>query len=151
LILCHWPKPLIDSTGNKNSEPEKKRTGSAFPKSARLLKKSQYDRVFSRSIKVSDQYFLILMHQRNKTSFSAKPRLGLVISKKVDRRAVGRNRIKRLVRESFRQQKHIPACDFVVIGRPAAKAASNTQLLHSLDTLWHQASIQFTQRRKKHE
>ncbi len=120
-----------------------------FPKTARLLEKKQFDQVFSQALKVSDRHFLILMHRQAK-AFSEKktvPRLGLIVSKKVDKRAVGRNRIKRQVRESFRQQQQLPGCDFVVIGRPAACRASNAELRQSLDSLWHQASLKFNQRR----
>lgn len=35
-----------------------------------------------------------------------RARMGVVVAKKVDKRAVGRNRIKRLVRETFRQMAH---------------------------------------------
>jgi len=140
-------------TFNGKSKPAKTRrtvsAGTPFPKHARLLDKKQFDRVFSRALKVSDPNFLILMHHRT-PSHNEKtewPRLGLIISKKVDKRAVGRNRIKRLVRESFRCQKQLPACDFVVIGRPAASRGSNAELLNSLESLWKQARLKFNQRR----
>lgn len=43
------------------------------------------------------------------------PRLGMVIAKRLLARAVDRNRVKRCVRETFRQaMPELPACDFVV-------------------------------------
>ncbi len=43
------------------------------------------------------------------------PRLGMVVGKRLLPRAVDRNRVKRCVRESFRQVlAELPACDFVV-------------------------------------
>lgn len=51
------------------------------------------------------------------------PRLGMVIAKRLLARAVDRNRVKRCVRESFRQVlQELPACDFVVrlIAKPVA-------------------------------
>ena len=138
-------------TGKNKPQPSPEPTpeGATFPKTARLLDKKQFDQVFSHALKVSDRHFLILMHQRDKTPGEkiAAPRLGLIVSKKVDKRAVGRNRIKRQVRESFRQQRQLPGCDFVVIGRPAASRASNAELRQSLDRLWQQASLKFNQRR----
>ena len=51
-------------------------------------------------------------------------RLGLAVSRKVDTRAVMRNRIKRQLREHFRRLRAgLPGGDYVVVARaPAAKA-----------------------------
>jgi len=51
------------------------------------------------------------------------PRLGMVIAKRLLARAVDRNRVKRCVRERFREMlPTLPACDFVVrlIAKPVA-------------------------------
>ena len=48
-------------------------------------------------------------------------RLGMIVAKRLLARAVDRNRVKRCIRESFRQVRaELPACDFVVrlIARP---------------------------------
>lgn len=41
-------------------------------------------------------------------------RLGLIVAKRVLRRAVDRNRAKRVIRESFRKRCDLPALDIVV-------------------------------------
>lgn len=65
------------------------------------------------------------------------PRLGLVISRKAARTAVARNRIKRLVRESFRNtQQPLGGFDIVVIGRPGIALQANRVITESLDKLW---------------
>jgi len=65
------------------------------------------------------------------------PRLGLVISRKAARTAVARNRIKRLVRESFRhEQQQLGSLDVVVIGRPGIALQTNQAIAESLDQLW---------------
>lgn len=65
------------------------------------------------------------------------PRLGLVISRKAARTAVARNRIKRLVRESFRNtQPPLGGLDIVVIGRPGIALQANRVITESLDKLW---------------
>lgn len=68
---------------------------------------------------------------------SGVARLGLAISKQVSRRAVERNRLKRLVRESFRRVRHrLPAVDLVVMARAQAADMDGAQLLAQIDELW---------------
>jgi len=65
------------------------------------------------------------------------PRLGLAISKRVSKRAVERNRIKRLVRESFRQVKlELPPIDLMVMAREQAAGLPGPELLGELQLLW---------------
>ena len=71
-----------------------------FPRDSRLLKPAQYRSVFQRPIKTTDDCFTVLGRPSN----LATPRLGLAVSKKYARLAVDRNRIKRVIRESFRKQ-----------------------------------------------
>lgn len=60
-------------------------------------------------------------------------RLGLAIAKKQIRRAVDRNRLKRIIREVFRRQDNkSSAYDFVVMARSAAANADNPALRASL-------------------
>ena len=62
-------------------------------------------------------------------------RLGLAIAKKQLPRAVDRNRIKRVVRESFRLLQ-IQGHDFVVLARRDTVTAANAQLFLSLKLHW---------------
>jgi ribonuclease P protein component len=63
----------------------------------------------------------------------AGPRIGFAVSRKVDKRAVVRNRIKRVAREFFRQQRAVlPAGDYVFMGRREAAQASTQQLRDDL-------------------
>ena len=56
-------------------------------------------------------------------------RFGIAVSRKVDPDAVGRNRIKRVLRETFRAQRSqlVPA-DFVIVARPPAATLDNAAL-----------------------
>ena len=57
------------------------------------------------------------------------PRLGLAVSRKVDKRAVGRNRIKRRLRERFRQLRaRLAPGAYVVVARSGAARAEGAAL-----------------------
>ena len=65
------------------------------------------------------------------------PRLGLVISRKAARTAVARNRVKRLIRESFRHwQTRLGGIDIVVIGRSGIARQPNKVLTQGLERIW---------------
>lgn len=65
------------------------------------------------------------------------PRLGLAISKRVSKRAVDRNRIKRLIRESYRRARlELPPVDLMVMAREQACSLPGPELLAELQQLW---------------
>ncbi len=87
----------------------------------------------SASGRVQTRHFLL----RSIPSTSGQARLGLAVSRKVSKRAVARNRIKRIVRESFRLQRvALPALDVLVIARPSASEATNPILHADLEDAW---------------
>lgn len=64
-------------------------------------------------------------------------RLGLAIAKRHVPLAVDRNRVRRIVRESFRHyQSVIKGIDIVVIAQRELNALSNTCLLEDLNQQW---------------
>ena len=105
----------------------------AFPKTARLLSPRDYKPVFDHSrYKVSSKQFLFLAT----TSQARRPRLGLVIAKKHVSKAVHRNRLKRVLRESFRlRQAEIPLVDIVVLARKDADKLVAAELRTTIDRL----------------
>ncbi len=110
-----------------------------FDKHVRLLKPDEFSRVFKQPIRSSDRLFTILAVKNEKSH----ARLGLAISKKNAKRAVDRNTIKRLVRESFRLSlKDLPQVDLVVMAKPVTKSADNQQIFHSLQHHWSRLSKQ---------
>ncbi len=65
-------------------------------------------------------------------------RLGMTVPKRIVKRAVARNRIKRIIRESFRAHRaSLPPMDVVVgIRRAVGEGPDRKQLRESLDELW---------------
>lgn len=62
--------------------------------------------------------------------------MGTVVSKKVAGNAVNRNRIRRVIKESFRRTCNEKKIDIVIIARPPARHAANTELFLALEAMW---------------
>jgi ribonuclease P protein component len=62
----------------------------------------------------------------------------MAVSRKVSKHAVVRNRIRRLIRETFRlTRSQLPNVDVLVIARTSAAALENPALRSELELLWH--------------
>ena len=89
--------------------------------------------MFREGQRSADRYFTVLYCGNG----SSEPRLGFAISRQRVRLAVGRNRLRRLVRESFRHiRPELPGVDIVVMARDAAGSADREQLAGSLARHW---------------
>ena len=66
-----------------------------------------------------------------------RPRLGLVVPKRIAARAADRNRIKRVARESFRAlAAALPPLDLVLVARAGAEALERAALRRACDGLF---------------
>jgi ribonuclease P protein component len=99
----------------------------------RLLTPEDFQPVFKQAIPAVSPH-LTLLARKNSLDH---PRIGMAIPKKHIKRAVGRNRIRRVVREQFRHQQHqLPAIDIVVIAKAGIADLSNEEINKILDKLW---------------
>lgn len=112
----------------------------AFPRQARLLKPADFKRVFEDPLSSRDRLFKVVA-RGNGLGYS---RLGMAVSRRVDPRAAARNRIKRVIRESFRLRHPAQSeCsmkgvsrDYVVLPAASTASISNGELRRSLEEHW---------------
>ncbi len=110
-----------------------------LPPQRRLRRKSEFDAVYAEGRRLGDGFFGIVARANGATG----PRLGLAVATKIAGNSVERNRIRRLIRESFRlRQRQLPALDLVVSARARARGARNAELAASLETLWNKVREQ---------
>lgn len=107
----------------------------SFGRESRLCSPADFKQVFDTTdIKVSSNQLLILA----KVNELGRARLGLVVAKKNIRRAVGRNRAKRRIRETFRlQQDEVGNLDVVVLVRKGFSDLNDRDLNLLLNKQWH--------------
>ncbi|WP_286240648.1 ribonuclease P protein component [Neptuniibacter halophilus] len=105
-----------------------------FHRRLRLLTGGDFQQVFDDvQLKVPDQPILILARPNN----LGHPRLGFVISKKNIRKAVKRNHVRRIIRESFRLHQHdLPAVDMIILARPGLGDMENDAMHKLMRKCW---------------
>lgn len=104
-----------------------------FSSENRLLTKKAFEFVFEKPCTSRSPFFTILYRQNN----LKHSRLGVVVSKRKVRKAVNRNYIKRLVRESFRHHVlELSGLDFVVIAKGNVLKDKRKDARNSLDKQW---------------
>ncbi|HET9031423.1 MAG TPA: ribonuclease P protein component [Dokdonella sp.] len=105
----------------------------AYPRTARLLKPGDFAALRGSSKRIGVRHFLA-EYSSNKQPTS---RLGQAVSRRVSKRAVDRNRIKRLVRESYRHVlADLPCVDILLIARSSAVKTPSADLRADLASLW---------------
>ena len=105
----------------------------SFQRSSRLTRAIHFKKVFSNNFRVSDDCITLLVCKQK----GNHPRIGFAVAKKQLKRAVDRNQIKRLFRESFRLNQHeLPPVDIVVMVRYSVLALSKQEILARIDKHW---------------
>ena len=104
-----------------------------LPPERRMRRPAQFKRVYSSGRRFGNEFFTVNT-QRNDLTWA---RLGMSIAARNLRRAVDRNRVRRLIRESFRMhQQELPALDIIIGARASTIKADRANLRAALDKLW---------------
>ena len=108
-----------------------------FGADLRLRKKLDFDAIYAKGRRIDDRFFAL----RVTPNGLPHPRVGLAVAIKTAGNAVERNRLRRLVRETFRLAQHeLPSLDIVVAAKFPAREAPATTLRASLATLWQRVA-----------
>lgn len=100
----------------------------SFPKAERLRKRAEFLALSQTARKAHAPHFLILKGREQHDS----ARLGVTVSRKVGNSVV-RNRVKRVLREFYRQHKQFFApVDYNIIARPGAEQLDFTAVCQEL-------------------
>ncbi len=123
--------PIAEPRVGRNSPSATNAKSEAFPKSRRLLKRSQFLRSYDEGKRFPGRYFVAIYRTAVE---GGPPRVGLTVSKRVGN-AVVRNRAKRLIREAVRKNWDLfPAgCDAVIQARAAIRDATLDQIQAELE------------------
>ena len=104
-----------------------------LPAQRRLRRKPEFDAVYARGRRMGNGFFGVTARFNDE----GHPRLGMAVASKLAGGSVERNRIRRVVRESFRLHQHeLPAVDLVVSARPRSRGATNSELRAAIEELW---------------
>jgi len=100
----------------------------------KLLTAEHYQNVFNKAQRFGNKSFTVIARKNDLDH----PRLGLAISKKCAKRAVDRNRIKRIFRESFRLNQHkLPNVDIIAMCKPNVLSLDKHEMQTQIEKQWH--------------
>lgn len=104
-----------------------------FPRQQRLVTQAEFNTLFDQSNRVNYRFLTVLFKKNN----HLYGRIGLIVGKRIAKKAVTRNKIRRVIRESFRsQQKKFTGMDMIVIARKHCDKLSKQKLREGIDRLW---------------
>ncbi len=104
-----------------------------FQKSDRILKRNEFLRIFKSGQGTQNRQFKVVFVKKNE----GKSRIGITVTKRVGN-ATKRNRIKRLIREFFRNNRQIlpSKVDINIIAKKEAVMLNNQEIFVSLNNIF---------------
>lgn len=132
--------PVVNPDSNTATACATRSAG--FSRAQRVRKGADFTRCFANGTRLSGAAFrLHVRFAEPSDPLSTPARLGLAVSRRVDKRAVGRNRLKRIARDSFRHRcAALPAADYVLVAKAAAAAMTAEAVRIELTRLWQRAA-----------
>ena len=104
-----------------------------FKRTSRLLNRPSFQAVFQAKKKRFCGSFVIYS-QKNQLNH---PRIGIILSKKQVRLACDRNRLRRIIRESFRHHRNsLPNSDFVLVGLNRMQQLTSKEIVLCIEKQW---------------
>lgn len=130
------PQSSLYSINTASSDPL---LGFSLSGVQRLKKPDQFQSVYkSKQWGGSKHFTFNVLAQDDLDDTSDHGVLGATVSKKVSKRAVDRNRIKRQIREFYRLRQHdIESAHLVITAKPSCMKASDAERYESLEQLWN--------------
>src|ERR1700753_775275 len=111
-----------------------------LPAQRRLRRMSDFEAAYARGRRFGNGFFGVTAFWNEK----CWPRLGLAVAVRTVGAGVQRNRVRRIIRESFRLHQHeLPPVDLVVSARDRVRTASGAELRESLSALWKSVTGKF--------
>ena len=102
----------------------------------RLRSAADFERVYRSGKRAGDSLFAVNA-LANEVGFA---RLGMSVSTRTVGNSVRRNRVRRIIREVFRERRpDLPGVDLVVTSRPGARGAERPAIVTSLERLIERA------------
>ncbi|MCW5582873.1 MAG: ribonuclease P protein component [Gammaproteobacteria bacterium] len=98
-----------------------------------MVSKNDFQSVFAKSNKVTYRYLVALCKNNQKPH----ARLGIIVAKRHVNLAVNRNRLRRIIRESFRYHKEaLKGLDIILLLRSECTDLDKKILRNDVDHLW---------------
>lgn len=130
-VLSRLAEPRVERDLRRNVNEV---IGESFPRRLRLTQAIEFQQVFKNNFRSSDACLTILVGK----NAGDLPRLGFAIARKQVPKAIQRNALKRLFRESFRKNwKRLPARDMVIMVRREILSRDAAELRGALDQHWN--------------
>jgi ribonuclease P protein component len=130
-----WPFPASTAKATPTN-----RGAHRFRPHQRLATEADFNQVFREGRRSADRIFTVLFRPNG----VGHARLGFALARQRVKLAVHRNRLRRVVRQSFRQaDPPLPPVDIVILARDAAAGTANPDVAASIARHWDKLRAQF--------